>query len=54
MVQDYLESCLRSLWLYARIRDFLLEVLLQLFVVAGAGFIPLLRDDELMLGEGNS
>lgn len=53
MVQGYLESCLRPLWLYDRVRDFLLEVLLQLFVIAGAGFMPLLHDDELMLGEGD-
>ena len=53
MVQDYLKLRLRPLRLHTRIRGFLLEVLLQLFVTAGAVFTLLLHDDELILGESD-
>ena len=53
MVQDYLKLRSRPLKLHTRIRDFPLEVLLQLFITAGAVLTPLLHDDELILGEGD-
>lgn len=53
MVQDYLKLRSRPLKLHASIRDFLLEVLLQLFITAGAVLTPLLHDDELIRGEGD-
>jgi len=53
MVQDCLQLCSRPLRLHIRIRAFVLETLLQLCPTAGAAFTPLLRGDELILGEGD-
>lgn len=53
VVQDYLKLRSRPLKLHTRIRDFLLEVLRQLFITAGAVLTPLLHDDELIRGEGD-